>query len=78
MQTLAQTVTGLGQAYGMTPDLSGFLAAFAIIFNGDPVLGTWSIGGPPPNDPFTNGLLGQAQGIVSVSRRLQQVSPQVI
>lgn len=47
----------------MSPDLAGFLAAYAVIFNGDPVAGTWSIGGPPPADPVSGILLGQAQGI---------------
>lgn len=61
--TIAETVAGLGAAYGMAPTLAAALAAYAIIFDGDPVLGTWSIGGPPPADPLTSGLLGGAQGI---------------
>lgn len=61
--TIQDTIDGLGAAYGMSPDLAGFLAAYAIIFDGDPVLGTWSIGGPPPSDPLSSGLLGGAQGI---------------
>ena len=30
---------------------------------GDPVLGTWSIGGAPPTNVLTKALLGQSQGI---------------
>lgn len=61
--TLTETIVGLETAFGMGPGLSGFLAAYAIIMNGDPVLGTWSIGGPPPSNALTTGLLGQPQGI---------------
>ncbi|KAK4498561.1 hypothetical protein PRZ48_011219 [Zasmidium cellare] len=46
VQSLTQTITGLGQAYGMSVDLAGFLAAYAIAFDGDLVSMTWSIGGP--------------------------------
>lgn len=42
--TLQETITGLGALYGMSPDLAGFLAAYGIIFDGDIVEGTWSIG----------------------------------
>lgn len=47
----------------MSPDLAGFLAAYAIIFDGDPVNGQWSIGGPLPSDTVTSAILGQGQGI---------------
>jgi Peroxidase, family 2 len=47
----------------MGPDLAGFLAAYAIATDGDPLLGQWSIGGPLPNDPLTHGLIGPDQGI---------------
>lgn len=47
----------------MPADLAGFLAAFAILTDGDPVEGTWSIGGPLPSDPVTKAVLGQGQGI---------------
>ena len=60
---LLETITGLEAAFGMGPGLSGFLAAYAILMNGDPLLQTWSIGGAPPSNPLTKGLLGQAQGI---------------
>lgn len=43
-----QTVTGLGQAFGMGADLAGGLAVVAILLEGDPIAGTWSIGGPYP------------------------------
>ena len=55
-------ITGLGPLYGMSPDLSGFLAAYAVIFDGDPILGQWSIGGPMPN--VIGGVVGyNPQGI---------------
>ncbi|EME42780.1 hypothetical protein DOTSEDRAFT_176075 [Dothistroma septosporum NZE10] len=63
VQTMETTINGLGSLYGMSVDLAGFLAAYAIIFDGDPVLGTWSIGGPPPSDTVTDAILGQGQGI---------------
>lgn len=47
----------------MGAGLSSFLAVYAILMTGDPVLGTWSIGGPQPTNPLTKGLLGQPQGI---------------
>ncbi len=57
-------MTGLGDAYGMSPELSAFLAAYAIITNGSPLTGTWSIGGPPPSSGgLLGGLLGGSQGI---------------
>lgn len=61
--TLLETITGLEAAFGMGPGLSGFLGAYAILMNGDPLLQTWSIGGAPASNPLTSGLLGQAQGI---------------
>lgn len=57
---IADTITGLGEAYGMSVDLAGFLAAFAVAFNGDPVLQSWSIGGPPPLS-FTELVAGRPQ-----------------
>ncbi|CAK3923823.1 Aromatic peroxygenase [Lecanosticta acicola] len=61
--TLTETIEGLAAAFGMGPGLSGFLAAYAIIMNGDVLLQQWSIGGPPPSDTLTASLLGQPQGI---------------
>ncbi|KAK5173879.1 uncharacterized protein LTR77_002560 [Saxophila tyrrhenica] len=64
--TLPETVSGLGAAFGMSTELSAFLAAYAIIMNGNPLDGTWSIGGPPPTGllgGLTSGLLGDSQGI---------------
>lgn len=55
--TITQTITGLGSLYGMSVDLAGFLAAYAVAIDGDLVSLSWSIGGPPPS------LLGSAQGI---------------
>lgn len=61
--TLTETMAGLGSAFGMGAGLSGFLAAYAIIMTGDPVLQTWSIGGAPATGALTKSLLGQPQGI---------------
>lgn len=43
--TTSQTTTGLFKAFGMSPDLAIFLAVLSIAISGDPVAGTWSIGG---------------------------------
>jgi hypothetical protein len=61
--TIPETIAGMGALYGMSPDLAGVLAAYAVIFDGDPVSGTWSIGGPPTSNPLTTSILGQGQGI---------------
>ncbi|CAK4025800.1 Aromatic peroxygenase [Lecanosticta acicola] len=61
--TLENTVEGLGALYNMSPELAAALAAYGIIFDGDPVAGTWSIGGPQQTNQLTKGLLGQGQGI---------------
>lgn len=63
VSSIPNTIQGLDEAYGMSLDLAAFLSAFAVIFNGDPVAGTWSIGGPPPANLISGGLLGQADGI---------------
>lgn len=57
VQGLVKTITGLGEAYGMSVDLAGFLGAYAIAIDGDLLSLTWSIGGPQDS------LLGDAQGI---------------
>lgn len=44
--TIAETVNGLGAAYGLSADAAGFLAVYAVAISGDPASGTWSIGGP--------------------------------
>jgi hypothetical protein len=61
--TIEETIVGLGAAFGLGPAACAVLAAYAVIFDGDPVLGTWSIGGPPSSDPLTKGILGQARGL---------------
>ncbi|PIB02567.1 Aromatic peroxygenase [Cercospora beticola] len=61
--TIIETIDGLKAAYGMGVDLAGFLAAYAVIVDGDPILGTWSIGGPQPSNLLTKSLLGKPQGI---------------
>lgn len=59
VQTASKTITGLGALYGMSVDLAGFLAAYAIAIDGDLVSLTWSIGGPQPGVP----ILDSGQGI---------------
>ncbi|KAF2485952.1 hypothetical protein BDY17DRAFT_245395 [Neohortaea acidophila] len=57
--TILQTINGLGAAYGMSLDLAGILAAYAVAIDGDPVTGTWSIGGPQAGLP----IIENGQGI---------------
>jgi len=55
------TITGLGAAYGMAPDLALFLAIVSEALSGDPIAGKWSIGGAFPttlNLFNANGILG--------------------
>ena len=59
VQSLPKTIEGLGQAYGMSLDLAGFLGAYAIAIDGDLSSLTWSIGGPQPGIP----LVDNGQGI---------------
>lgn len=62
LATIPETIQGMYDLYGMSADLAGFLAVYAIIFDGDIASGTWSIGGPLPN--VGNNLLGYPpQGI---------------
>lgn len=57
--TIEQTIAGLGQLYGMSVDLSGFLAAYAVALDGDILSTSWSIGGPASGSNF----LGSGEGI---------------
>lgn len=61
--TTTQTAAGLAAAYGLDPVLGAALAVIAIGTDGDPVAGTWSIGGPVPVDAALKGVLGQGLGI---------------
>lgn len=47
--TIQDTVTGLGAAYNMSPDLAIGLAVIAILISGDIPSGQWSIGGGFPS-----------------------------
>lgn len=49
--------------YNMGPDLGAFLAAYAIVIDGDLLDGTWSIGGPQQSDPLLGGILRTGQGL---------------
>ncbi|KAI9687160.1 MAG: hypothetical protein M1822_002571 [Bathelium mastoideum] len=61
--SIEETVSGLGAAYNMAPELAAALAAYAIAVDGNIVEGVWSIGGPLPADPIVSGLVGDGQGI---------------
>ncbi|KAJ5104591.1 hypothetical protein NUU61_001938 [Penicillium alfredii] len=60
--SLEETVRGLNKLYNLGVDLGAFLAAYAIVIDGDLAGGTWSIGGPQQSDPLTPGL-GNGQGL---------------
>ncbi|TVY32873.1 Aromatic peroxygenase, partial [Lachnellula subtilissima] len=46
INTIQQTVTGLSQAYSFGDEFAAALSVIAVALIGDPVAGTWSIGGP--------------------------------
>lgn len=48
--------------YNLGIDLGAFLAAYAIVIDGDLLDGTWSIGGPQQSDPLVP-VLGNGQGL---------------
>ncbi|EGP92438.1 uncharacterized protein MYCGRDRAFT_24719, partial [Zymoseptoria tritici IPO323] len=62
IQNIEQTISGLGALYNLGPRITAVLAAYAVITEGNPVEGVWSIGGPLPQDLLTNPLLGTGQG----------------
>lgn len=67
--TIEQTVTGLGNAYGMSPDLSIVLAAIAILISGDIPTGEWSIGGGFPSSlPL---VLSNPKGILGTHNKYE-------
>jgi hypothetical protein len=67
--TADQAVQGLTEAYNFGTDTSLILALIAIGLTGDPLAGTWSIGGPYPSSIFGSiGCLlicpvGEAEGL---------------
>ncbi|SMY19362.1 unnamed protein product [Zymoseptoria tritici ST99CH_1A5] len=63
IQNIEQTISGLGALYNLGPRITAVLAAYAVITEGNPVEGVWSIGGPLPQDLLTNPLLGTGQGL---------------
>ncbi|CZT25349.1 related to oxidase [Ramularia collo-cygni] len=63
IQTIEQTVSGLGALYNLGPRVTTALAAYAIATGGNPVEGVWSIGGPLPTDELSSPLLTPGQGL---------------
>lgn len=61
--SIEQTVSGLGKLYNLGPRITAVLAAYAVITEGNPLEGVWSIGGPLPMDELTAPLLGTGQGL---------------
>ncbi|KAF2122406.1 Chloroperoxidase [Lophiotrema nucula] len=61
LPTIAQTVSGLGAAYGFGSEFAAALAVIAITLTGDPVGQKWSVGGP--FTPVLGGLLSTPGGI---------------
>ena len=61
--SIEQTVSGLGKLYNLGPRITAVLAAYAVITEGNPLEGVWSIGGPLPTDELTAPLLGTGQGL---------------
>lgn len=56
-----QAVTGLSQAYSFGPEFAAALSVIAIVLTGDPIAGTWSIGGSYGG--LLGGLLSTPEGI---------------
>ncbi|KAL9931437.1 hypothetical protein V8E36_009723 [Tilletia maclaganii] len=66
--SLTQAIEVVSQVYGISPELGGFLSAYAVVFTGNILDGTWSIGGPFQSDGLgsvTNLIAGEPEGINS-------------
>jgi hypothetical protein len=61
--TIANTVSGLREAYNMNEDLSLALAVISVALAGDIITQTWSIGGEY-NPTGLGGLLGGSNGLL--------------
>lgn len=61
INTIAQTVSGLSEAYSFGDEFAAALSVIAIALTGDPVAETWSIGGPYTG--ALGGLQGTPEGI---------------
>ncbi|KAL9049782.1 MAG: hypothetical protein Q9162_007029 [Coniocarpon cinnabarinum] len=59
--SITDLIQGTYDVFGMAQDLSGFLAVYGAIFDGN--LQGYSIGGPSVNEPALSGLLGTPQGL---------------
>ena len=59
--SIEDLIQGTYDVFGMAQDLSGFLAVYGAIFDGN--LQGYSIGGPSINEPVLNGLLGTPTGL---------------
>ncbi|KAK0555646.1 hypothetical protein OC846_001611, partial [Tilletia horrida] len=66
--SLVQAIEVVNQVYGISPELGGALSAYAVVFTGNILDGTWSIGGPFQSKGLgavTNLIAGEPQGIDS-------------
>ena len=71
--SLEQFTIGTEAAFGMGPDLAGFLAIYGAIFDGN--LTSYSIGGPAAGLTVA-GLLGEPQGLSGSHNKYEgDVSP---
>ncbi|KAE8240214.1 hypothetical protein A4X13_0g7898 [Tilletia indica] len=66
---LTQAIEVVSQVYGISPELGGVLSAYAVVFTGNILDGTWSIGGPFQSSQLlgsvSNLLAGEPEGINS-------------
>lgn len=58
---LLEAISGTTKGFGMGNDLAGFLSAYSVIQDGDPLTTQWSIGGSPGGSLL--GLTGAPQGL---------------
>ena len=59
--SITDLIDGTFQVFGMAQDLSGFLAVYGAVFDGN--LEGYSIGGPSAQEAVLNGLLGTPLGL---------------
>ncbi|ORY86997.1 Chloroperoxidase [Protomyces lactucae-debilis] len=60
---LQEAIDGTEAVFNMNNDLSGFLSAYSVISDGDPLTQKWSIGGPPGTSGVSAVLGVKPQGL---------------